>query len=258
MTTSSLYPTRTIICKVRQSSSEFQTQIQPQRPGRFSNASQRRAPIGRWVNTKIQIIKEIEFYSEKVQNQGSDKERRTILKASTSQEKQLLQTLSATKELPFGLSTFKDHADVFTPKPWFNNLHCFTDEQVSQVEEETKDQAACKAWHQHRAGRITGSSANRVIHTSLEEPSQALIKVDQLTTNSKHHAFYGARTMRWMYKYALGLSTALSQTSTKILVSDQVYKKHINLKVEKAGFRILKTLAFLVMDTYHVSAVAKE
>ena len=26
---------------------EFQTQIQPQRPGRFSNASQRRAPIGR-------------------------------------------------------------------------------------------------------------------------------------------------------------------------------------------------------------------
>jgi hypothetical protein len=25
-------------------------QIQPQRPGRFSNALQRRAPIGRWVN----------------------------------------------------------------------------------------------------------------------------------------------------------------------------------------------------------------
>ena len=49
MTTSSLYPTHTIICKVPQSSSEFQTQIQPQRPGRFSNASQRRAPIGTWV-----------------------------------------------------------------------------------------------------------------------------------------------------------------------------------------------------------------
>ena len=49
MTTSSLYPTYTIICKVPQSSSEFQTAIQPQRPGRLSNASQRRAPIGRWV-----------------------------------------------------------------------------------------------------------------------------------------------------------------------------------------------------------------
>ena len=34
MTTSSLYPTHTIICKVPQSSSDFQTQIQPQRPGR--------------------------------------------------------------------------------------------------------------------------------------------------------------------------------------------------------------------------------
>jgi hypothetical protein len=49
MTTSSIYPTHTIICKVPQSSSEFQTQIQAQRPGRFPNASQRKAPIGRWV-----------------------------------------------------------------------------------------------------------------------------------------------------------------------------------------------------------------
>jgi hypothetical protein len=36
MTTSSLYPTHAIICML---SSEFQTQIQPQRPGMFSNAS---------------------------------------------------------------------------------------------------------------------------------------------------------------------------------------------------------------------------
>ena len=50
MTTSSLYPTHTITIKVPQSSSEFQTQIQPQRPGKFSNALQRRARIGRWVN----------------------------------------------------------------------------------------------------------------------------------------------------------------------------------------------------------------
>ena len=45
MTTSSLYSTHTIICKVPQLSSEFQTQTQPQRPERFSNASQRRADI---------------------------------------------------------------------------------------------------------------------------------------------------------------------------------------------------------------------
>ena len=52
MTTSSLYPTNTDNCKVPQSSSEFQTQIRPQRPGRFSIALQRRAPIGRWVEVK--------------------------------------------------------------------------------------------------------------------------------------------------------------------------------------------------------------
>ena len=39
MTITSLYNTHTIICKVPQSSSEFQTLIQPQRPVRFSNAS---------------------------------------------------------------------------------------------------------------------------------------------------------------------------------------------------------------------------
>ena len=52
MNISSLYPAHTIICKVPQSSGEFQTQIQPQRPGRFSNALQRRAPISRCVIIK--------------------------------------------------------------------------------------------------------------------------------------------------------------------------------------------------------------
>ena len=42
----------TIICKVPQSSRTFQAQIQPQRPGRFFNTSQRRAQIGRCVQIK--------------------------------------------------------------------------------------------------------------------------------------------------------------------------------------------------------------
>jgi hypothetical protein len=45
MTTSSLYPTHTIICKAPQLSSEFNHKDQ----GGFSNALQRRVPIGRWV-----------------------------------------------------------------------------------------------------------------------------------------------------------------------------------------------------------------
>ncbi|KAK6315702.1 hypothetical protein J4Q44_G00132260 [Coregonus suidteri] len=49
MTTPSLYPTHTIICKVPKSSSEFQAQI-PFATHWFSYGSQRRAPIGRWCS----------------------------------------------------------------------------------------------------------------------------------------------------------------------------------------------------------------
>jgi hypothetical protein len=45
---------------VPQSCSIFQTQIQPQRPGGFSDASQRRAPIGIWVKKKKKIKADIE------------------------------------------------------------------------------------------------------------------------------------------------------------------------------------------------------
>ena len=55
MIISSLYPTHTDNCKVPQLNSDFQAQIQPKRTGRFSNASQRRAPIGTWVNIKTDI-----------------------------------------------------------------------------------------------------------------------------------------------------------------------------------------------------------
>jgi hypothetical protein len=48
-------PHRYNYLKVLQSKSEFQTQIQPQRPGRFSNASQRRAPIGKKADTEYPL-----------------------------------------------------------------------------------------------------------------------------------------------------------------------------------------------------------
>ena len=54
----------TIMCKVPQSSSEFQTQTEPQRPGRISNASQRRAPIGRRVKNKGNIEYPFEHVEE--------------------------------------------------------------------------------------------------------------------------------------------------------------------------------------------------
>ncbi|XP_052314159.1 dematin-like isoform X2 [Oncorhynchus keta] len=54
--TSSLYPTHIIICKDPQSNSELITKIQPQRPERFSNASQRRAPMVRLENGCLAMI----------------------------------------------------------------------------------------------------------------------------------------------------------------------------------------------------------
>ena len=70
--TPSLYPTHTIICNVPQSISEFQTLIQLQRPGRFSNASQRRTPIGRWVKYKNTIDIEYPFEHGEVINYTLD------------------------------------------------------------------------------------------------------------------------------------------------------------------------------------------
>ena len=60
-----------MICKVLQLNNAFQIQIQPQRPGRFSNASQRRAPIGRWVKNKKADI-EYPFEHSKVMNYTLD------------------------------------------------------------------------------------------------------------------------------------------------------------------------------------------
>ncbi|KAL7404182.1 hypothetical protein ABVT39_011067 [Epinephelus coioides] len=109
-------------------------------------------------------ITDIEFHSERSKERARRKKRRTLRpvpKATPAQEKQLLEILAATHELPVVLSMYDDYSEPFIPKPWFKNLDNFTDEQVFQVEGETKKQAANGAWHQHRVGRITGSSAHK-------------------------------------------------------------------------------------------------
>ncbi|XP_041931080.1 uncharacterized protein LOC121694797 isoform X2 [Alosa sapidissima] len=190
------------------------------------------------------MIKDIEFYSEQAKKKRNVKKRRPIPKASAAQQNQFLQMLCNTKELPIGLSSFKSYADVFAPIPWYNNLEGFTEEQCSFVEEETKGQAACKAWHRHRVGRITGSTAHRVLHTSLDRPSKALIN-DICSCSS---IVLGVPSLQWgkdhevdainTYKYVLGLCSATPNTSPCIIVSEDISKPHNNLKVDTAGFRI--------------------
>ena len=123
------------------------------------------------------MVKDIKFYSDNAKRKRNVREkRRPFPKAKEHNEQEFLSMLFATGEMLVGLSTFDGFADDYRPKPWFENLSGFTDEQVQEIEEQTKGQAECASWHQQRVGRVTGTSAHRVLKTPLEEPSKALLR----------------------------------------------------------------------------------
>jgi len=47
------------------------------------------------------------------------------------------------------------------------------------------------------------------------------------------------------YKYALSLCSATSNTSRSVMVTEDIFKTHIDLKVTKAGFRISKERPYI-------------
>ena len=49
-------------------------------------------------------------------------------------------------------------------------------DQVSLVEENTREQASSRIWYQQRSGRVTASKLKSVIATDLSKPSRSLIK----------------------------------------------------------------------------------
>jgi len=52
----------------------------------------------------------------------------------------------------------------------------YTEEQISYIEEATRNQSSSSSWFEQRLGRITGSIFYDACHTSLEKPSKTLIK----------------------------------------------------------------------------------
>lgn len=101
------------------------------------------------------MVKDIKFYTDKAKRKnGVGKKLRAVPNAKEEHQQQFLEMLSAIEELPVGLSTFKGYADFFRPKPWFENLLGFSDDQVQAIEEETKDQAECSSWHQQRVAHL--------------------------------------------------------------------------------------------------------
>lgn len=51
-----------------------------------------------------------------------------------------------------------------------------SDEQITQIEQDTKRQAKSSGFHRHRAGRIGASISGAVCHSDPTQPSQSLIK----------------------------------------------------------------------------------
>lgn len=199
------------------------------------------------------MVKGIKLYTDKVKRKsGVGKKLRAVPKAKDEHQQLFLEMLSATGELPVGLSTFKGYADSFRPKPWFENLLGFSDDQVQAIEEETKDQAECSSWHQQRFGRVTGTYTHRVLHTSLEKPSKALLRdivqkgslQNRLTIPGivwgRDHEKDAIET----YKYALGLITTCT-AQTSITISNEVYTAHKSLKIQRVGFRVCKDKPYI-------------
>ena len=69
-------------------------------------------------------------------------------------------------------------------------------QQVSKVEEDTRQQANSKVWFEQRAGRVTASKLHSVLHTKLSNPSVSLIKsicYPQKVKFSSEACAYGCR-----------------------------------------------------------------
>ena len=56
-----------------------------------------------------------------------------------------------------------------------NIMQC-DENSLTYKEEATRNKSYCDAWHQQRAGRITGSIIHQVYHTSVKKPNRSLIK----------------------------------------------------------------------------------
>ena len=59
-----------------------------------------------------------------------------------------------------------------------------SDQEISQIEKDTQNQAQGSGFFTHRAGRIGGSLSGAVYHTNVNpaQPSQSLIKSNVLST----------------------------------------------------------------------------
>ena len=157
-------------------------------------------------------IAEIKFYNQRSKDKlkKSKKRLKTMPKtASFVEQEQFLMSLSSVSDSVVGLSTFKNYKKSFiglgpsrNTKKLPKTLRTFykhgnekespetieemtknaadnlkvSAEEVTFVEESTRNQAASAIWHEQRAGRITSSTVHEVLRTSALHPAPSVLK----------------------------------------------------------------------------------
>lgn len=210
---------------------------------------------------------DIKFYKESAkQRLMKSKRKRKPPPPPSSKEKQesFLKSLTDIATKPVGLSIFKETAHVWKssassvikqlPKPLtslfndsnkqltpqelenkyeatFNNLKA-TDEECEYLKKSTINQSNSLTWHEQRVGRITASVANDVLHTSVDNPSQSLVK--KICYQNKKQI--NVPSLMWGREKE---KNALDQY--KLAISTQ----HENFRLEKTGLGIIPTKPYI-------------
>ena len=177
-------------------------------------------------DVKPATIAQTPFFREEarkaVESGSATKRRKTAIMDPLPPEaqQQFLQLLLTTKTLPVVLHCFDQTSGNFPrdkpvpivqlPQPlrnFFNpkNLELspgdfaakvsslqaelvVSEEQCRYIYDVTKDQSECLTWYQQRAGRITASTAHRILRTNQQTPAPSLIKSVCSDSNAPVHA----------------------------------------------------------------------
>lgn len=109
-----------------------------------------------------------------------------------------------------------------------------TDDMVTRVERNTREQSKCSKWYAYRAGRITASVMKSVCTTSVSQPSVSLVKRICYPEKQK----FSSAATEWGLRHE---NTALSSYKAKAVQQHR-------------DFRLRKTGVFLCVEYPHLAA----